>query len=401
MKYILSVAFISFAGLVLLVFLTGSGVENIILSEISNRDNYFDKLDNLDIQVFRNILFKPSEEPEIFESVHFEAAELAALTEETEDAEEIEKEVIDEPVEVIEATENSPIIISVFDYKTGETYSINLEDYLAGVVFSEMPASFEFEALKAQAVAARSFCVYKILYSHDEERAYHNGADICNDYRHCKDYMSREAAVEKYGEIAKFWEKIKSAVFETAGEIITYDFEPAIAVFHAMSGNETESAENVWGNDVPYLISVQSEEINNTDNIKNYKTESKFTTDEFKSILINGGYNADFSINYTQWLENIEINSSGRVDYALICGEKIPGVHLRELFSLRSTDFTIELTQSGEFIFTVKGYGHGVGMSQYGANLMALNGKNYIEILKWYYTGIEINPADMFFAPLT
>jgi stage II sporulation protein D len=181
-----------------------------------------------------------------------------------------------------------------------------------------------------------------------------------------------------------------------------------------MSGSGTESAENIWGNPVPYLVSVSSEEARSADRISNYETESRFTSENFKSILADGGFHAEFSDNSdnidnindadnaANWIERVELNSSGRVDYIVICGEKISGVRLRELFSLRSTDFTIktESAQAGDsvfFIFTVRGYGHGVGLSQVGANLMAMEGSSYADILKWYYTGVEINPVYLFF----
>ena len=288
------------------------------------------------------------------------------------------------------------IIISVLDCVRDEIYDINLEEYLAGVVFSEMPASFELEALKAQAVAARSYSVYKILHSGADEREYHGGADICDDARHCKAYLGKAQAAEKYGDIEYFWQIIKLAVSETAGEIITYKSEPAIAVFHAMSADLTESAENIWGSPVPYLTAVPSQESNNINNIRNFETEIKLSAGEFKNILAESGFNLNFAGEPEDWIENISLNSSGRVDYIIICGEKIPGVTARGVFGLRSTNFTLENTRGG-FIFTVYGYGHGVGMSQYGANLMAMDGRSYAEILKWYYTGTEIAEANLFF----
>ena len=294
----------------------------------------------------------------------------------------------------------SIISISVYDTKTNTVETVDLEEYLCGVVFSEMPSSFEIEALKAQAVAARSFCVYKMLYSTEANREEHHGADICNDFKHCKDYISYEEACEKYGDeyINPLWEKIQNAVNSTKDEIITYKSEPAIAVFHAISGKETESAENVWGNAVPYLVSVPSEEDNRQSEVRNYITESIFDADEFKNILVSNNIclTADFSKDASLWVENIKLNSSGRVDTADICGKTTTGRKLREIFSLRSTDFTLEYKNQA-FIFTVTGYGHGVGMSQYGANIMAIDGRNYMEILLWYYTGVEINNACKFF----
>ncbi|MCL2775529.1 MAG: stage II sporulation protein D [Oscillospiraceae bacterium] len=298
------------------------------------------------------------------------------------------------------ADDEKQIFIKVLDSKSGAVSTVDLEEYLCGVVFSEMPSSFEIEALKAQAVTARSFCVYRMLYSTQEIRDFHKGADICNDPKHCEDYISYGEACDKYGEdyVKPLWDKVKNAVDATKGEIITYQSEPAVAVFHAMSGKETESAENVWGSPIPYLISVPSEEDSRQSEIKNYITQSKFTPDEFKSDLTSNGFAADFSESPESWTSNIALDSSGRVASAEICGEAITGIRLREIFALRSTDFTLEYDgENEEFVFTVAGYGHGVGMSQYGANLMAEDGKNYIDILLWYYTGVEITPDYKFF----
>jgi stage II sporulation protein D len=286
------------------------------------------------------------------------------------------------------------IFISVLNAKTGEVLIVCLEEYLIGVVISEMPPSFEPEALKAQAVAARSYCVYKMLRLPDEAREKHSGADICTDFRCCKNYTSYEEAAERFGaeSIGYYWGKIKNAVDATKNEIITYESEPAIAVFHAIAGNRTESAENVWGNNVPYLVSVPSAEHDEgrRSEVRNYITENIFCESEFKKLLLANGFDgAGFAPDASLWLGEITRNSSGRVDSLIICGEVIAGRRLREIFSLRSTDFILEYKNSG-FVFTVTGYGHGVGMSQYGANLMARDGMDYTEILTWYYTGVEI-----------
>ncbi|MCL1858620.1 MAG: stage II sporulation protein D [Oscillospiraceae bacterium] len=386
MKYlgILFIFLFAFAIFVTFTVIAEGDIEN-ILNTADEQNGLLNPDETDNIQVFKNYIIKENEfaEPENFinskTSEYFKYSEYSG-----ENTKNIEKQ----------------IIISVYDAKTNEIESIDLNEYLCGVVFSEMPSSFEIEALKAQAVAARSFCVYKMLCSTDAIREEHHGADICNDYTHCKDYISYENACEKYSEeyILPLWEKIKNAVWDTENEIITYESEPAITVFHAISGKETESAENVWGNAVPYLVSVPSEEENNKNEIRNYITESIYNADEFKDILISNGFSlrADFSKNESVWVTNIKLNSSGRVDTVDICGKTVTGRRLREIFALRSTDFTLEYKNQA-FIFTVIGYGHGVGMSQYGANLMAKEGKNYKEILLWYYTGVEINQAGKFF----
>ena len=307
------------------------------------------------------------------------------------------------------------IFISVYNHRTGEVLYMDLEEYIVGVVFSEMPASFEIEALKAQAVAARSYTVYKIVNLREEERALHNGAVICTDFAHCQAHITFEEAMARHvgniddndnisDEILQkqiesfeyFWNRVRDAVFATEGEIITYDNAPAIAVFHAMSGDMTESAKHVWNHAVPYLIAVPTKEADNRYRIRNFQTEARFTFEEFKEILNVGGFGADLPRNPRHWIEYVSRNPTGRVAYIMIYGEIITGIQLRELFALRSTNFTLELTEDGVFVFTVQGHGHGVGMSQYGANLMAQANKTYIDILKWYYSGIEISSVDRF-----
>jgi len=377
---IMFILLFAFAVFVTFTVIAGGDIEN-ILSIAGDEDDEGlliketeTKTKTNDIQVFKNYIVK---ENELIDFDYYEFSEY---------------------YDPDDSDEEKQIMISVFDIKTNEVMTVGLEEYLCGVVFSEMPSSFETEALKAQAVAARSYCIYKMLYSTDKNREEHHGADICNDYRHCKDHISYEESCEKYGEeyIKLLWEKVKNAVGSTKNEIIVYESEPAIAVFHAISGKGTESAENVWGNPVPYLVSVPSEEENSKSEIKNYITESIFDANEFKKLLTSNGFHADFSHAESSWVNNIKFNSSGRIDTVDICGRTITGRRIREIFSLRSTDFKLEY-KNHAFVFTVTGYGHGVGMSQYGANLMAKDGKNYTEILLWYYTGVEISRAYKFF----
>lgn len=293
----------------------------------------------------------------------------------------------------IESIKSSEFMIYVYDAEKKDIFQMELDEYLCGVVFAEMPSSFEVEALKAQAVAARSYSIYKILYSGESENELHRGADTCTDPAHCKAYISYRNACNSWGEeyIAPLWEKVKNAVMNTSGEIIVYESEPAIAVFHAMSNETTESAENIWGGNVPYLVSVQTLESENSEAIKDFSTTSIYSPEQFKSILISNGFRGDFDDNVELWIGEIALNSSGRVDSIEICGKAVTGKRLREIFSLRSTDFQLEYKNiDEEFIFSVKGYGHGVGMSQHGANLMAQEGKSYKDILLWYYEGVDI-----------
>lgn len=290
--------------------------------------------------------------------------------------------------------------VEVYDIESKTVFHEELDEYLCGVVFAEMPASFEIEALKAQAVAARSFCIYKMLNPSESDAAAHHGADVCSDSSHCKAYISYDNACAERGEdyISPLWEKVRQAVIDTSGEIVAYDSEPAIAVFHAMSNKSTESAENIWGGNVPYLVSVPTLEGENSQEIKNFMTTSVFDAEEFKAVLLTNGFRAEFSEPPALWISDAEFNSSGRIDTLKICGKVITGKRLREIFSLRSTDFDLKYNDiDGCFVFSVRGYGHGVGMSQYGANLMAKNGEDYESILLWYYKGVEVvNIYDMY-----
>lgn len=241
-----------------------------------------------------------------------------------------------------------------------------LEEYVAGVVAAEMPAAFPKEALKAQAVAARTYQVRQMQAAGSEQVLYDVG----------QAYITPEEQKKKWGKQYTFYaSKIRDAVRSTAREIMVYEGEPILAAFHAQSAGKTEDAENVWDHPVPYLKSVDSSEDKNApDN----KTTVAFSVQELSDKL---GCDA----------KKISIHSRSDAGYAaqVQVGERIfTGREIREALGLRSANFTVE--QDGDrFIFTVFGYGHGAGMSQYGASFLAKKGMNYHEILQHYYTGID------------
>lgn len=275
--------------------------------------------------------------------------------------------------------------ISVYNTDTGRVEEMNANDYLKCVVAAEMPADFEEEALKAQAVAARTY-----LYAHIEAMnngnifEAHNGAPVCTDSTHCQAYITKEKRFESWGgEAEANWDKISRAVDETDGEIMTFGGEIISAVFHSTSSGATEAAVDVWGTDVSYLQSVKSEGDEQSPKFYSSLTVSE---DEFKSTV-------DEKVTGTDWdkglFTDIERSAAGGIISLKLGGITVKGTELRAMFNLRSTN--IELTQeNGSVRMDVRGYGHGVGMSQYGANYMAEQGKNYEEILKTYYTGVEI-----------
>ena len=282
-------------------------------------------------------------------------------------------------------TPESEEIISVYIHTEDKVVEKKKNQYLKEVVSAEMPADFHIEALKAQAVAARSYLdsrrnAYKISGIPEE----HKGAEICTNPTHCKAWISQEKRMELWAEDAnENWEKISLAVDETAGQIITYNDEVISAVFHSTSSGKTESSKDVWGGERPYLVSVESPGDLYS---PKYKSEKTVTLEEFKKIISDNIENVDFN---KELIGEIRRSDAGGIITVSVGGVEIKGSQLRSLFDLRSANININI--NGDTVhFDVTGYGHGVGMSQYGANYLANEGKSYIDILKTYYQGVEI-----------
>jgi len=263
---------------------------------------------------------------------------------------------------------------------------IDFEEYIKGVVSAEMPANFEEEALKAQAICARTYTINKIVNSNKEV---HNGADICDNSAHCQAYCSKEDSLKKWEKSSakKNWDKIAEAVDETEGKIITYQGNIISALFHSSSGGRTEDVKEVWGGtQYPYLVSVDS--VGEEEIMSNFTEVKEFTIKEMKEILQKKEKKFKFNTK-TDKIEILSRTNGDRVREIKFGNLKLSGTETRSLFGLRSANFEIELSKN-KIIFTTKGYGHGAGMSQWGAQVMALEGKRCDEILKHYYTGVEI-----------
>lgn len=269
--------------------------------------------------------------------------------------------------------------------KNGTVEELTMADYLWGVVAAEMPASFEPEALKAQTVAARTYTLSKMERTVEA----HPDADVCTDITCCQAYIDPADAAANWGENAQtYTDKIAAAVADTDGMAALFQGQPIQAVFFSSAAGRTVDAVEVWGNAVPYLTSVDSPE---GDEVPNYHSTVTVPLDEFKSKLLAQYPQADLSGEPAGWFANLVPNSAGGVETVDIGGVTVGGGSLRTLFGLRSTSFTVSASADG-VTFSVTGYGHGVGMSQYGANALAKEGKTYDEILKWYYTGIDVAP---------
>lgn len=296
----------------------------------------------------------------------------------------------------VEEKKEEPIINRSYDYKnyqtiklyhtaTGEIEQVNLDEYLCHVVSAEMPADFEVEALKAQAVVARTYTIYKIT-TNDEK---HPGADICNSSSCCQAWISKENRLARWKEDIREqnWKKIEDVVYGTKGKIITYEGKPINAFFHSNSGGKTEIPINVWGGSgYPYLQSVET---SGEEQYSQYQSEVILNKDEFIAKIKEK--HTDLEINFEKEDAIIikERTASDRVKTLKIGNLELSGVEIRTLLGLRSTDFNFEMN-SDQIKFTVIGYGHGVGMSQTGADSLAKQGKNYEEIIKHFYTGVEI-----------
>ncbi len=264
--------------------------------------------------------------------------------------------------------------------------SVDMASYLPGVLAGEMPALFEEEALKAQAVAARTYILYRMAHGSSA----HPEADICNNAACCKAYADDAALREHWGDrYEEYHGKITAAVTETDGGYLTYKGSPIEAVFHSSSAGATEASGAIW-NDRAYLVSVASPET--AADVPGYVSQTDFTPKELKQELSSKYPRMDFSEDPGKWLTDLTYTDSGRVDSLRVCGETLTGAKLRSILGLRSTAFTVNYAD-GSFTFTVTGYGHGVGMSQYGANVYAKQGWDYAAILGHYYPGTQLTSA--------
>ena len=256
----------------------------------------------------------------------------------------------------------------------GTCISMELDSYLTGVLLAEMPASFHEEALQAQAVAART---YAMKTCQDGKK--HGGA-ICTSSECCQGYMSTEAYLLR-GWNQKYILRVQNAVEQTRGQVLTYEGRLIRATYFSCSGGATESAVAVWGRDYPYLQSVKSPGEEETV----YYTDTKaFSTESFQEAL-----GISLTGNPETWFGTITYTDGGGIDHMMIGGTEYRGTTLRALLGLRSTVFYVVVSDDG-ILFETKGFGHRVGMSQYGADAMAQEGHDYRRILQHYYQGTEI-----------
>ncbi len=302
---------------------------------------------------------------------------------------------VDNEQKVSEVQENTEEIVK-YDYskfatvkllhtKTNEIDELPIDEYLYGVVSGEMPASYEMEAIKAQAIVARTYTLYQIINS----KGKHADSDICDNSNCCQAWISKEDRLNRWEEDVRDsnWNKITKAVDSTQGKIITYNNAPIDAFFHSNSGGVTETATNVWGGtNFPYLKIVETA---GEDGYDQYSSEVEITKDELVSKLKEKYPEIEINFDEEKCIEIKEYTDSGRVRTIKFGNVQIAGTEARTLFGLKSTNFSIEINEN-KIKFKVIGYGHGVGMSQTGADSMAKTGSSFEQIIMHFYDGVQI-----------
>lgn len=289
-----------------------------------------------------------------------------------------------EPLAAEEQRADADIALTVWDGQE-QLRQMTMAEYLPGVVRGEMPAAFSQQALDAQAVAERTFICYHMAGGRKDA---HPEADVCTSSACCSAYVSQEDAAARWGDKAEEYEtKVQQAVRDTDGQIILYDGSPILAAFHSSSAGVTADSGDVWSSSLPYLHSVETPE--GEDSVPNYYSVSTFSPEEFREIFLAAHGDADLSGDPAEWFRDRTVNDSGRVEHMTIGGVSVKGTEVRQLFSLRSACFTVDTGEEG-VAFRVTGFGHGVGMSQYGAELLARQGKTWQEIIHWYYADVTI-----------
>ncbi len=296
-------------------------------------------------------------------------------------------------------TENSvleQVVENNYDYKkystvkllhtaTNEISEVPLDEYLYHVVSAEMPADFNEEALKAQAVVARTYTIYKI--TNNEKK--HGEADICDSASCCQAWISKEDRLARWDEAVREsnWDRIESVVNTTKGKIITYEGKAINAFFHSNSGGVTEVPINVWGGSgYPYLQVVETA---GEEEYSQYNSEVNLSKEEFVNKIKEKHSELVIDFSSEDSISIKEKTDSGRVKTLNVGNIELAGVEARTILGLRSTNFTFQI-EGNNIKFSVIGYGHGVGMSQTGADALAKQGKNYEEIIKHFYVGVEI-----------
>ncbi|MDE5769057.1 MAG: stage II sporulation protein D [Oscillospiraceae bacterium] len=319
--------------------------------------------------------------PAMLFSPEISAPENPGISEITENSENTENDISSQILETSEKSSDLQVY-HVLDITTNEILEVPVREYLIGAVGAEMPASFEPEALKAQAVAAHTYAERQVLLS--TSRSDLQGADFSNDPDQYQAFHTQQQLQKLYGDNFTFYyQKISDAVDAVLPEILCYDDEPIIAAFHAISTGKTESAQNVWGSAITYLQSVDS---SSDCDAPSYEQDCSYSAEQIQEMLSAAHSGLLLGTDTANWFGEPVCSDAGTILQIPVGTSIFTGQELRSILRLRSACFTISYDKKSKtFTFRTKGYGHSVGMSQYGANAMALQGSDYREILAHYY----------------
>lgn len=279
-----------------------------------------------------------------------------------------------------------PDTVNIFLTASGEVKSITAEEYLEGCLAAQISVNYEPEALKAQAAASATYAL-RLMRELKGSGEIPDGADISDDSRICQPYFSPEQRAEMYGEsYERYAANIREAALYGKTHILTYENEPIYAVYHAVSAGTTCPSEYVWGAALPYLRAVPSAA--DRDHI-NFECVNEMRTEDIRQALIAYDYGIEIPADPARWFTDMSVNEDGYVISVKIGKNTFSGGDIWRILGLRSTAFAVTYTD-GIFTFTTKGAGHGAGLSQYGANAMALSGSSASDILHHYYPGTSV-----------
>lgn len=275
----------------------------------------------------------------------------------------------------------------VLDSTSGTVESYSAKEFAIGAIAAEMPPSFHIEALKAQGLAALTYATRLKLQNQETKPGDLKGADFAIGDGSFTGFMTKEQMQERYGDNFKtYYDKIEQAAEEICDKLILYDSWPIVAAYHAISGGKTEAAQNVWQSAIDYLVPVDSvgDELS-----PDYEKSVTMSADEVREKLTAGMDGLELSEDPSGWITVVSRTDSDTVNEVTVGNQSTTGKQVRSMLGLRSADFTVSYGENG-FTFTTKGYGHSVGMSQYGADYLARQGNSYEDIIKHYYTGVQI-----------
>lgn len=287
----------------------------------------------------------------------------------------------------IEVTAEDVEYFKIYNLSTGKVDTVSVQDYVRGAVAAEMPATFHSEAMKAQAVSAHTYALYQHYFQQKNPDPALKGADFAADPANLKGYASEVSMRRRFGQMAdEYWNKITTAADSVLGYVVVYEGEPIIAAYHAACAGVTEDAQNVWSGPVPYLVPVDSPgdllapSVTNTVSMSAEEVRKKLSA-HFEDLIL--------PQNPGEWISIEELSDSGYAVQVQVGNLSVHGKDLRAALDLKSTHVDIDYGAQG-FTFTTTGYGHGVGLSQYGADYMARQGMTFDEILLHYYSGAEL-----------